>query len=341
MCRAVIFILCFACVFATKIVGQGNEDGIPEMRRTPITRMPQPDLSQNFVLSDVRGNVKLTALFLPKPTFPDDARRAGLEGTVRVQVAIDKSGVVTKATAIDGDKRLHEVAEDAAKRSRFRVSTASSDADYITGVLTYSFEIKPLGWSAVGIELRRMNVFGEDAAILSVILKSLDASWTSEIAALEKLRKNVLTSGRASTVPTFVRDVPVTTIGSSSASQRALGRLTLPSNEAKLVVPELIESIRTRLAGDETALWHFNLGIDLFSAFHLGLNIPNPRNQGLDQHDEAVKIIKSYLSNRPRDVTDGIIKALQTLEKDFAIDKPSKEIEDEIAKAIGVIQRLK
>jgi protein TonB len=47
------------------------------------------------------------------PVYPLEAREAGVEGAVRVQVVIDGNGRVIEATPVTGDSRLHEAARQA------------------------------------------------------------------------------------------------------------------------------------------------------------------------------------------------------------------------------------
>ena len=87
---------------------------------------------------EIRGGIlNGKAVSLPKPEYPDEARAAGLEGMVFVDVIIDESGAVVSAVAateprkgrrpgVDGmtdippaDVVLREAAEKAALKAEF------------------------------------------------------------------------------------------------------------------------------------------------------------------------------------------------------------------------------
>lgn len=60
------------------------------------------------------------ALERPAPAYPDEARRAGIEGTVTVQALVDREGVVRDARVVRGIPPLDEAALRAVRQWRFR-----------------------------------------------------------------------------------------------------------------------------------------------------------------------------------------------------------------------------
>jgi len=79
------------------------------------------------------------ALSLPKPTYPAEARAAGVGGTVAVQVTIDEAGNVISAKAVSGDPMLQMASVAAAFGAKFSPTTLMGDPVKVTGVITYNF----------------------------------------------------------------------------------------------------------------------------------------------------------------------------------------------------------
>ncbi len=79
------------------------------------------------------------AISLPKPDYPPDARAAGAEGVVVIQVTIDEQGNVTEARAISGPKQLQDVSVNAALQAKFSPTLLSGEPVRVTGVLVYNF----------------------------------------------------------------------------------------------------------------------------------------------------------------------------------------------------------
>lgn len=86
-------------------------------------------------LSIVNG----AARFLPKPVYPEAARRYCADGKVKVKVLIGKNGLVKEAKAISGDELLHKSAVAAAQKSRFR-SLADAKPIQYHGIIVYNFD---------------------------------------------------------------------------------------------------------------------------------------------------------------------------------------------------------
>lgn len=79
------------------------------------------------------------AISLPKPDYPSDARAAGAEGVVVIQVTIDEQGNVTEARAISGPKQLQDVSVSAALQAKFSPTLLSGEPVKVIGVLVYNF----------------------------------------------------------------------------------------------------------------------------------------------------------------------------------------------------------
>lgn len=326
--------------WSATVAQNSDETGKPIIKHAPGRSFPRSD-SSDFSVGEVRGSVQNIALYLPKPIYPDDARRLGLEGIVRVQIRISEQGFVVDALMLSGDPLLKTCAEEAASKSKFKPLLDKSGRAIATeGVLSYSFKIKTIGWSRIGADL--LTLEGPSASIVPVpvIIKSLDPEWTGEIATLKRLGEISATAA-----PRFVPMRTMVTTGKNQQSQSnrssssVSGTLTLPASplEQQTLVQDLISSIRGRLADDERSLWHFNLGLDLTRAFYLSTMIETPRTKNPNRFTEASVIISSRIGNMPNGVSDEVVTALRKLEKNLAIEKRTKAEDDEISASIMTI----
>jgi protein TonB len=79
------------------------------------------------------------ALSLPRPSYPQTARNAGVTGTVTVEVTIDESGNVSEARAVSGPPMLHQAAAIAARQARFSPTVLSGQPVRVKGTISYTF----------------------------------------------------------------------------------------------------------------------------------------------------------------------------------------------------------
>lgn len=119
------------------------------------------------------GALNSRALSLPKAIYPDDARRTGIQGSVRVQVLIDESGKVFSAKAVSGLERpsMRKAAEAAALQARFAPKPTK-----VMGYIEYSFsmEMPPAQHKVltVTVALAMALHFGSDTEKLNAALES-------------------------------------------------------------------------------------------------------------------------------------------------------------------------
>ena len=76
---------------------------------------------------------------VPKPDYPDAARRQRIFGIVTVALTIDEKGAVTEAKAISGPAELHSAAVAAALKARFKPSKLSGQPVSVKGVISFNF----------------------------------------------------------------------------------------------------------------------------------------------------------------------------------------------------------
>jgi TonB family protein len=113
---------------------EGNEleDAPKQPDNTPTTTTQPKAPIRGGMLND-------SALELPAPVYPAEAKQAGISGIVKVRVTVDEEGKVISAEAIDGPKQLREAAVAAAKKARFEPTRLHGAAIKIEGILTYNF----------------------------------------------------------------------------------------------------------------------------------------------------------------------------------------------------------
>ena len=79
------------------------------------------------------------AISLPKPNYPELAKRMRLQGSVNVQVLIDEEGRVISAKAVSGSPFLTLEAQRAAMGARFSPTKLGDQPVKVSGVITYNF----------------------------------------------------------------------------------------------------------------------------------------------------------------------------------------------------------
>jgi TonB family protein len=131
----------------TEVDDLGSEaPSAPEQKGAPQQQQPAvspaaPAQSTPPSKTPITGGVlNDKALEMPKPSYPEAARQAGISGVVRVRVTIDEEGKVIAAEATDGPKELREAAEAAALQARFEPVRLHGQRIKVNGVLTYRFD---------------------------------------------------------------------------------------------------------------------------------------------------------------------------------------------------------
>lgn len=110
----------------------------PQAGATP--QSPQQATSQSAPKTPLNaGQLNSKALSLPKPLYPETARRMRLAGAVRVLVLIDESGKVVSARAESGHMILRAAAVTAAQQARFAPALVSGQPVPVSGFITYNF----------------------------------------------------------------------------------------------------------------------------------------------------------------------------------------------------------
>lgn len=97
--------------------------------------------SKSAKASTVDGGVlNGRAISLPRPSYPDEARRRRLQGTVIVRVTVDELGrVIEAADMCNGNPLLVAGSLQSARAARFTPTKLSGQPVKVTGVITYNF----------------------------------------------------------------------------------------------------------------------------------------------------------------------------------------------------------
>ena len=80
------------------------------------------------------------AIYQPKPVYPEDAKKAGIEGAVVLKAIISKNGTVDNLQVVSGPEELRESALDAVREWRYKpyLLNGESTAVETTVTVTYS-----------------------------------------------------------------------------------------------------------------------------------------------------------------------------------------------------------
>ena len=98
--------------------------------------MPDPPKPPKIVS---KGVITSQAISLPRPVYPEIAKRMRIQGTVSVQVLVDLDGRVISAKAVSGSPFLIPEAQKAALQARFSPTLLSNQPVKVSGVITYNF----------------------------------------------------------------------------------------------------------------------------------------------------------------------------------------------------------
>lgn len=262
------------------------------------------------------------AVSLPRPAYPPEARQAGAEGTVLVQVTIDAEGNVVDARAVSGPQLLRDAAQEAASKAKFPGNGLSGQPATVKGILIYNFlaegsstdlsKIKAEGttrfvdagnWFNVGlimvmVELTpTLQMFDPD-----MVSSMLPREWVEERKQIERLRelKQYEIENGHPKRPIERRIAPDTTKVTIAPERTA-------STEAGVIAQILISSISQRLTGKPLDAWYFCLGVEMNRAL-----------EKADSRDKTARMstvlpFRSFIDNAPADVPKEMIDELNLM----------------------------
>lgn len=86
------------------------------------------------------GVVNGKAISLPKPVYPAEAKEGNINGSVNVEIIIDRSGNVISAKAVSGHILLQNPAVEAAKEAKFHPTLLEGVPVEVSGTIVYNFQ---------------------------------------------------------------------------------------------------------------------------------------------------------------------------------------------------------
>lgn len=141
-----ITIQCLDRLATLFVMNDRGEDAVAALLRADKIKNPKAADSKESSSEDsaipkpVKGGVlNGRAIYLPKPSYPMEARGRGASGTVSVQVTIGETGKVIEAKAISGTQVFHNSAVEAARQARFLPTIFQGRAVKVTGTINYGF----------------------------------------------------------------------------------------------------------------------------------------------------------------------------------------------------------
>ncbi|HEV2864129.1 MAG TPA: TonB family protein [Pyrinomonadaceae bacterium] len=119
-----------------KAEGGGAAQRSPD---SPDAPQPAPGSKPKMVSGGILNG---KAVSKPAPEYPEEARAAGVEGTVTVKILVDEEGKVVTAEAVSGPELLRPAAEAAARLARLSPTRLSGEPVRVSGLLTYNFVLR-------------------------------------------------------------------------------------------------------------------------------------------------------------------------------------------------------
>lgn len=129
------------------IPGPGSSGGgtqvVQSTQIVPVPDNPPPPDPPRQPRTISKGVISGYATSLPKPIYPELAKRMKVSGKVSVQVLVDEEGRVVSATVVSGSPFLRNEAQRAALQARFSPTKVGDQPVKVSGVIIYNFELGP------------------------------------------------------------------------------------------------------------------------------------------------------------------------------------------------------
>jgi TonB family protein len=127
---------------AATLAASNNSGSAPVVKTNDDVPPPPVKPAVRASLRPVSGGVlNGKAVEMPKPVYPEAARRSKLAGVVTVEVVIDASGKVIGARAVSGPEMLRDAAERAARMAKFTPALLSGQPVRVSGIINYNFSL--------------------------------------------------------------------------------------------------------------------------------------------------------------------------------------------------------
>ncbi|MFN2513802.1 MAG: TonB family protein, partial [Pyrinomonadaceae bacterium] len=103
-----------------------------------VETLQPPTVEQNRPI--VGGTLNGKETIIPDPEYSASAKSKGVSGEVRVEVRVNKKGVVVAARALNGHPLLKTAAVQAARKARFSPEKLAGEHSSVSGTITYNFQ---------------------------------------------------------------------------------------------------------------------------------------------------------------------------------------------------------
>ncbi|MBA3356042.1 MAG: TonB family protein, partial [Pyrinomonadaceae bacterium] len=108
----------------------------PSAARVEIAQPAKVEQNQPVIGGTLNGKEAT----IPNPEYPASAKSKGASGEVKVEVRVNKKGIVVSARALNGHPLLKRVAEQAARKARFSPEKLADQRSIVSGTITYNFQ---------------------------------------------------------------------------------------------------------------------------------------------------------------------------------------------------------
>lgn len=112
---------------------------IEPVKADPGADVPGAGAGKPTLMAPTTGG---TVLVSPAPSYPQQARQMGLEGRVVVQATVDKEGKVKSAKVVKGPVLLHQSAQDAVMRRRYRPFLLHGEPSEFQTMVTLNYKLQ-------------------------------------------------------------------------------------------------------------------------------------------------------------------------------------------------------
>jgi protein TonB len=139
----VSFVVVIAAMLMTGIAGAGAQSS-PQASEKPSQDSAAPVVPAGSKDKPVRVSSGVIAgLILHKvdPIYPEDAREAGVSGTVVMAALIDDQGKITKLTIMSGTEKLRDAALNAVNQWTYKPYLLNGKPVFVQTQITVNFSI--------------------------------------------------------------------------------------------------------------------------------------------------------------------------------------------------------
>lgn len=260
----------------------------------------KPTTSPPKITKPISGGVlNGKAILLPKPEYPDEARKLKRDGLVKVYVLIDEEGNVISAKAFDVGENLifQSVAEEAALKAKFSPTLLFGKSVKVTGTINYNF-ISQQGYES---ELGFM--------FAGMFLKVLRENSTN----LEGFKKTFETSD----LKTEITEITKSEVKSLAGYAEKLSTIeSLSAPDRIKMVDDVVFGITSKL--NESERWQFQLGENFGNLLYLVLSIAQDETPDLTKFDEigfklTISRISDLLNSKHPDFPIKVFKQMEEI----------------------------